>query len=101
MPPPHSGPADAAADPATPACATAPAAAAPAAADGFELRLFLEEICCNLCRFRHVRADGIPPERVRIDQEVCLGGSGAVFADIRVRAPGIAPYFVEVKYGYT
>jgi class 3 adenylate cyclase len=68
-------------------------------ADQFELRLFLEEICCNLARFRHVTHDGIAPERVRIDQEVYLGVSGA-FADIRVLAPGVAPYFVEVKYGY-
>src|SRR5688572_8901146 len=72
----------------------------PTPADDFELRLFLEEICCNLCRFGHVRQDSCGPERVRIDQEVFLGTPGA-FADIRVQAPGIAPYFVEVKFGYT
>jgi hypothetical protein len=71
----------------------------PSPTDDFELRLFLEEICCNLCRFRHVSDDGIAPERVRIDQEVYLGVEGA-FADIRVQAPGVAPYFVEVKFAY-
>jgi class 3 adenylate cyclase len=66
----------------------------------FELRLFIEEICCNLCRFRHVHDDGVAPEHVRIDQEVYLGVAGA-FADIRVGSPPkVAPYFVEVKWGY-
>ena len=72
----------------------------PAADTDFELRLFLEEICCNLCRFRHVRDDRVPPQQLHIDQEVYLGAAGA-FADIRVQAPPtVAPYFVEVKYGY-
>lgn len=77
------------------------AAADPAAShtDAFELRLFLEEICCSLCRFRHVRDDGVAPEHVRIDQEVFLGVAGA-FADLRVQAPGVPAYFVEVKYAY-
>jgi class 3 adenylate cyclase len=66
----------------------------------FELRLFLEETCCNLCRFQHVNEEKIAPESVRIDQEVYLGIPGA-FADIRVQAPGRPPYFVEVKFGYT
>jgi adenylate cyclase len=64
-----------------------------------ELRLFLEEVCCDLCRFRHVSADGARPEDVRIHQEVALGAPGA-FADIKVTVPGARPYFVEVKYGY-
>ena len=64
-----------------------------------ELRLFVEEICCDLCRFQHVVGDGQPPEDVRISQEVSLGPPGA-FADIRVTVRGTAPYFVEVKYGY-
>lgn len=69
--------------------------------DGYlkELRLFLEEICCDLCRFQHVRESGVRQEDVRINQEVYLGTPGA-FADIQVRAPGAAPYFVEIKYGY-
>ena len=64
-----------------------------------ELRLFLEEICCNLCRFRHVEEDGLAPESIQISQEVSLGAPGA-FADIRVRLPGAEPYFVEIKYGH-
>lgn len=64
-----------------------------------ELRLFLEEICCDLSRFQHVTQDGVQPEDIRINQEVYLGVAGA-FADIEVRVPGNAPYFVEIKYGY-
>jgi hypothetical protein len=63
-----------------------------------ELRLFLEEVSCDLCRYRHT-ADGVRAEDVRIHQEVFLGLPGA-FADIKVSVPGAAPYFVEVKYGY-
>jgi class 3 adenylate cyclase len=69
--------------------------------DGYlkELRLFLEEICCDLCRFQHVAQSGVRPEDVRISQEVYLGTPGA-FADIQVTVPGALPYFVEIKYGY-
>ena len=63
-----------------------------------QLRLLLEEVCCDLCRFEHVHNDGCKPEDVRIDREFALG---AGFADIRVEAPGQAPYFVEVKFGYS
>ena len=65
-----------------------------------ELRLFLESLCCDVCRFRHVVEDRIAPDEVRIRQEVSLGIPGA-FADISVTIPHQAPYFVEVKYGYT
>lgn len=65
-----------------------------------ELRLFLEEVCCDLCRFQHIAQDDLRPEDIRINQEVYLGTPGA-FADIRVKVPGAAPYFVEIKYGYT
>jgi adenylate cyclase len=66
---------------------------------GSEVRLFLEEVCCDLCRFRHSADPGIAPEDVHIQQEVFLGLPGA-FADIRVSVPREPPYFVEVKYGY-
>jgi len=65
-----------------------------------EFRLLLEELCCDLCRFEHVTNDGLAPEAVRIDREYWLAAPGA-FADIRVAPAGRAPYFVEVKYGYT
>ena len=65
-----------------------------------ELRLLLEELCCDLCRFEHVIKDQLAPETIRIDREYWLGAPGA-FADIRVCPPGEHPYFVEVKFGYT
>ena len=63
-----------------------------------ELRLFLEEICCHLCRFHQVDL-GVAAEDVRIKREVHLGIPGA-FADISVEVADTSPYFVEVKYGY-
>jgi class 3 adenylate cyclase len=64
-----------------------------------QLRLFLEELCCEICRFQVVGHHDIGAEKVEISREVDLGVPGA-FADIVVRAPGRAPFFVEVKYGY-
>jgi hypothetical protein len=63
-----------------------------------ELRLFLEELCCELCRLRHVREDGIAAEDVTTAREVQLGAPSA-FADIVVTLRGAPAYFVEVKYG--
>ncbi|HVE50015.1 MAG TPA: hypothetical protein VNG69_10410, partial [Casimicrobiaceae bacterium] len=68
--------------------------------DQFELRLFIEEIVCNLCRFMHVARDGVSPESVRIRQEVEVGSPDA-FADIVVDVPGFTRYIVEVDYGYS
>ncbi len=65
-----------------------------------QLRLFLEEICCELCRFRHVAEDSLAATEVRITREVDLGAPES-FADIRVQVPGRAPYFVEINFGYT
>ena len=64
-----------------------------------ELRLFLESVCCDLCRFEHVATEHIAPEDVAIRQEVAVGPSA--FADIEVTPRGSSPYFVEVDYGYT
>jgi class 3 adenylate cyclase len=64
-----------------------------------EVRLFLESLCCDLCRFAHVAEDGLAPEDVEIRQEVALGPEA--FADLRVAPRGRAPYFVEVDYGYS
>lgn len=63
-----------------------------------ETRLFLEEICCELARVRHVADDGLTPAQVAIDREVALGPDG--FADIVIAAEGLAPYAIEVKVGY-
>lgn len=64
-----------------------------------ELRVFLESVVCDLCRFRHAVDDGVPPAGTQIHQEVRLG-PGA-FADIRIAAGDLPPYFVEVDYGYS
>jgi class 3 adenylate cyclase len=55
-------------------------------------------MCCDYLLFRHLD-EGVPPEAIRIRQEVALGG-GAV-ADIEVRAGQAPPYFVEVDTGYS
>jgi class 3 adenylate cyclase len=63
------------------------------------LRVFLENVVCDLCRFRHAAEDGVPPGATRIHQEVRLGPG--TYADIRVAAGDRPPYFVEVDHGYT
>jgi class 3 adenylate cyclase len=63
-----------------------------------ELRLFLEELCCELCRLRHVREGGITAEDVKTLREVPLSRPNA-FADILVTLRGTPGYFVEIKYG--
>jgi class 3 adenylate cyclase len=63
-----------------------------------ERRLFLEELCCELCRFRHVADGTVVPEDVHIAREVRLTTPNA-FADIVVTTPGAPSYFVEIKYG--
>jgi|GEM_PF-3395601 len=64
-----------------------------------QLRLMLEELCCELCQFEHAATGDLKPERVRIDREYSLGKPGA-FADIRIIPASAAPYLVEVKFGY-
>jgi class 3 adenylate cyclase len=66
----------------------------------YQLRLLLEEVCCDLCRVEHVTRDGCLPESVQVDREFSLGRPNA-FADIRIAPPAGLPYFVEVKYAYT
>jgi class 3 adenylate cyclase len=68
--------------------------------DAVELRLFLEELACDICRFSHASHDGIGPQAVRIRQEVRLDAPDA-FADIVVEPPGRHAYIVEVDYGYS
>jgi class 3 adenylate cyclase len=64
-----------------------------------QLRLFLEEICCEICRFQVVGHHDMGTEEVEITREVDLGVPGA-FADVVVRSSSRPPFFVEVKYGY-
>src|SRR3954452_2782000 len=63
-----------------------------------QLRLFLEELCSDLCRFEYATGPKSPKD-VSIDREFDLGRPG-VYADLRVSAPGKSPFFLEVKYGY-
>ena len=67
-----------------------------------ELRLFLEELCCDLCRFRHMQDEHLPPEALRIEREYALA-TGGPYADVHVSPlPGCAgptPYFIEIKFG--
>ena len=67
--------------------------------DSRELRIFLESVLCDLCRFFHAARDGVSPAETQIHQKVRLG-PGA-FADIRVAAGGVPPYFIEVDVGYS
>jgi class 3 adenylate cyclase len=48
----------------------------------------------------HVARDGVEAETVVVRREVSLGRAGA-FADLHVAPAGGAPYFVEVKWGYS
>jgi class 3 adenylate cyclase len=69
--------------------------------DDFEqTRLLIEELCCDLCRFKHATEEGLPMDAVRIDREFFLGKPEA-FADIRVTVGDHAPYFLEVKFKYS
>jgi hypothetical protein len=63
-----------------------------------EIRLFLEAILADLLFFQHL-TDGVNAEAIRIEPEAYLA-KGA-FADIRVIPGPSAPYFVEVKVGYS
>lgn len=63
-----------------------------------QLRIFLEEVCAELCRFRHVAEDGVAPESIKIHREVAAGPDS--FVDIVVAPPDKPAYAMEVKFGY-
>ena len=67
--------------------------------DARELRIFLESVLCDLCRFLHAARDGVAPAETQIHQKVRLG-PGA-FADIRVAAGRLPLYFIEMDIGYS
>ncbi len=67
--------------------------------DLFQLRLFLEELVCNICRFAHAEDYGIGPGDVRIRQEVALGPTA--YVDNLIEVPGRTSYLVEMDYGYS
>lgn len=64
-----------------------------------QVRLLLEELCCELCRFEHSSEQDTSSRGVQIDREYYLGKPGA-YADIKVSPVVSAPYIVEVKFGY-
>lgn len=66
--------------------------------EAMELRFYLEDLCCDLCRFEHL-AEGIASQDIRIRQDIDLGLPEA-FADASVSLPGGRKYFVEVAWGY-
>ena len=39
---------------------------------GWELRLLLEKVCCNLCRFSHAESLKLDPGAIEVDQEYRL-----------------------------
>ncbi|MGE3809685.1 MAG: adenylate/guanylate cyclase domain-containing protein [Gemmataceae bacterium] len=65
-----------------------------------EVRLLLEELCCDFCRFEHSGKHRLALGRIRIDREYYLGKPNT-FADVHVQPVNAAPYFVEVKFGYS
>ena len=65
-----------------------------------ELRLVLEEICCQLCLYEHHERRKAPLGSVTILRDFDLGACDT-FADMRVEPPDASPYFIEVKYGYS
>jgi adenylate cyclase len=64
----------------------------------WRLRIYLEEVCAELCRFRYMADGGQAPDAVRIQREVAVG-PGA-FIDILVEPPDSPSYAVEIKFGY-
>src|SRR5262245_2800287 len=63
-----------------------------------ELGDFVEEVCADLCRLECAATAGCEPAEVSVERELALGPDA--FADIRVEAPGAAPFFVENKLAY-
>jgi hypothetical protein len=72
----------------------------PDAYTAVELRLLLEEVCADLCRFEHTIAQGRRPDAINIDREAHLGLPGT-FADIRIQPHGQPARFLEVNFGYS
>ena len=66
--------------------------------ESHQIRLFVEELCCDLVRFLHV-SDGLAPEDIKVHREVRLRGNA--FADISVQPQRQQSYYIEVNYGYT
>jgi class 3 adenylate cyclase len=66
-----------------------------------QVRLLLEELCCEICRFEHTPDENqLSRQCVRIDREYYLDKPG-LYADIRVKPEASDPYLIEVKFGHS
>ena len=68
-----------------------------------QVMLFLEEICCDLCKYRHVVEENYPADLVKVHREVQITSESERFGDIRVYVKSNdepISYFLEVDYGY-
>lgn len=68
-----------------------------------QVMLFLEEICCDLCKYRHIVEEGHQPDLVKVHREVQISPEAERFGDIRVYIKNDdqrEAYFLEVVYGY-
>ncbi|HWA28352.1 MAG TPA: adenylate/guanylate cyclase domain-containing protein [Lacunisphaera sp.] len=72
----------------------------PDAPSAVELRLLLEEVCADLCRFEQTIAQGRSADAINITREANVGHPGC-FADILIQPHGQPAKFVEVNFGYT
>ena len=64
-----------------------------------ELRLFVEDICYDLLRFREAHARGVRHGDIQIRQESAMP-AGTGFADIEILHPDAPSDYLEVKWGY-
>lgn len=62
------------------------------------IRLFLDELYCEVLRYEHAEQLKLPPEKVEVWREVYLGESGS-YADIFVQVEGGPKYYLEIKLG--
>lgn len=68
-----------------------------------QVMLFLEEICCDLCKYRHIVEEAYPASVVKVHREVQISPDSERFGDVRVyikKDTGRESYFLEVVYGY-
>ena len=63
-----------------------------------QLRVFLEELCADLCRFQHITEEGLVAKSLRIRREVAVGSG--LFVDVLVNVTDKDAYAMEVKFGY-
>src|SRR4051794_38264166 len=65
-----------------------------------QLRLLLEELCCEICRFAYRDQPGVTPDGVRVEREYFLG-KPKTYADVLVAPQSSETFIIEVKFGYS